>query len=133
MNCPLLRGDLRNRSSDPGGPSRSARSVPGSRGLVGGIAAAARNSHCCVTVGPRSCGARGGQPSLAGLFRSAAAASSWVLRLIEKSSDGGRLHVIKHGGFERGRTNPAFLENVAPLETLCATSVRTEEIVVLCS
>jgi hypothetical protein len=30
------------------------------------------------------------------------------------------LNVIKHGGFERRRTNPAFLETVAPLETLCA-------------
>ena len=30
------------------------------------------------------------------------------------------LNVKKHGGFERGRTNPALLENVAPLETLCA-------------
>ena len=60
---------------------------------------------------------------------SAAAGSSGVLRLIEKSSDGGRLHVIKHGGFERGRTNPALLDKVVPLETLCAASVRTEEIV----
>jgi hypothetical protein len=68
---------------------------------------------------------------LAGLFRSAG--NSGVLRLIEKNSGGARLHVIKHGGFERGRTNPAFLETVAPLETLCATSVRTEEIVGRCS
>ena len=43
------------------------------------------------------------------------------------------LNVIKHGGFERGRTNPALPENVAPLETLCATSVRMEEIVGQCS
>jgi hypothetical protein len=70
---------------------------------------------------------------LAGLFRSAAAGNSAVLRLIEKNSGGARLHVIKHGGFERGRTKSAFLETVAPLETLCATGVRTEEIVGQCS
>jgi len=40
--------------------------------------------------------------------------------------------VIKHGGFERGRTKSAFLETVAPLETLCATSVRMEEKVGQC-
>jgi hypothetical protein len=38
------------------------------------------------------------------------------------------LNIVQHGGFERGRTNPAFLETVAPLETLCASSVRMEEI-----
>jgi hypothetical protein len=43
------------------------------------------------------------------------------------------LNVIKHGGFERRRTNRAFLETVAPLETLCATGLRTEERVGLCS
>ena len=55
------------------------------------------------------------------------------MRVIEKSSGGARLNVIKHGGFEPGRTNPAFLETVAPLETLCAPSVRMEEIVGQCS
>jgi hypothetical protein len=30
------------------------------------------------------------------------------------------LNVKKHGGFERRRTNPALLETIAPLETLCA-------------
>jgi hypothetical protein len=42
------------------------------------------------------------------------------------------LNVKKHGGFERGRTKSAFLETVAPLETLCATSVRMEEKVGQC-
>ena len=126
MNRPMPRGNFRYRSSDPNGPSRSARSVSGSRGLFFGVAAAARNSHCCDTLGLRSLGPRLGQPSLV-LFRSDG--NSGVLRLIEKNSGGARLHVIKHGGFERGRINPALLENVAPLETLCAASVRTEEIV----
>jgi hypothetical protein len=54
--------------------------------------------------------------------------------LIEKSSGGARLfHVIKHGGFERKRTVPALRETVALLETLCATGVRTEEMVGQCS
>lgn len=44
-----------------------------------------------------------------------------------------RLNVIKHGGFERRRTNPALLKNVAPLETLCATSVGREDRLGLCS
>jgi hypothetical protein len=55
------------------------------------------------------------------------------VRVIEKSSGGARLNVIKHGGIERRRTKSAFLETVAPLETLCATGVRTEEIVGQCS
>ena len=92
----------------------------------------AQNSHWCATVRPRAGGARVGQPSLAGLFRWPVA-DSWVVRVIEKSSGGARLNVIKHGGFEPGRTNPAFLETVAPLETLCATSVRMEEEVGQCS
>ena len=132
MNRTLPRGDFRHRKSDPGWPSRSARTVPCSGGLVGGVAAAARNGQCCAMVGPGSFGARTGQPSLAGLFRSAAGSISGVLRLIEKSSGGARLHVIKHGGFERGRTKSAFLETVAALETLCATSVRMEGIVGQC-
>jgi hypothetical protein len=118
VNRSLPRGDLRHRKSDPGGPSRSARTVPCSGGLVGGVAAAARNSHCCATVGPRSFGARIGEPSLAELLRYAG--RSRGLRLIEKSRGGARLHVIKHGGFERRRANPALLEILAPLETLCA-------------
>ncbi len=93
----------------------------------------AQNSHWCATVGPRASGERVWQPSLAGLFRSAAA-NPGVLRLIEKSSGGARLfHVIKHGGFERKRTVPALRETVALLETLCATGVRTEEMVGQCS
>ena len=93
----------------------------------------AQNSHQCATVGPRARGARVGLPSFARLFRSAAA-NSGVLRLIEKSSGGARLfQVIKHGGFERGRTNPALRKTVAPLETLCASGVRTEEMVGQCS
>ena len=92
----------------------------------------AQNRYWCATFGPRASGARVGQPSLARLFRSAAA-NAGVLRLIEKSSGGARLfHVIKHGGFERKRTVPALRETVAPLETLCATGVRTEEIVGQC-
>jgi len=43
-----------------------------------------------------------------------------------------KLNVIKHGGFERRRTNPAILENVAPLETLCATSVGRKDRLGLC-
>ena len=43
------------------------------------------------------------------------------------------LNVIKHGGFERRTPNPAVLENVAPLETLCATSVRRGDELGLCS
>ena len=129
MNSSMPRGDIRHQNTATGRPSRSARTVPCSGGLVGGVAGAARNSHCCSTVGPGSFGARVGQSSLAGLFRSAAAGNSAVLRLIERSSGGARLHVIKHGGFERGRTTPALLETVAPLETLCAARVRTEEIV----
>jgi hypothetical protein len=43
------------------------------------------------------------------------------------------LNAKKHGGFERGRTNPALRKPVAPLETLCATGVRTEEMVGQCS
>ena len=127
MNCAISRRDFRHRKPDPGGPARSARTVSGARGLFFGVAAAARNSHCWATVGAGSFGARVGQPTLDGLFRSAG--NSGVLCLIEKDSGGARLHVIKHGGFERGRINPALLENVAPLETLCAASVRTEEIV----
>ena len=69
---------------------------------------------------------------MAGLFRWPVA-DSWVVRVIEKSSGGARLNVIKHGGIERRRTKSAFLETVAPLETLCATGVRTEEIVGQCS
>jgi hypothetical protein len=42
------------------------------------------------------------------------------------------VNVIKHGGFERRRTNPAILENVAPLETLCATSVGRKDRLGLC-
>jgi hypothetical protein len=80
----------------------------------------AQNSHWCATVGPRSFRARSGEPSLAGLFGSAAG-HSCVLRLIAKGSSGGaRLHVIKHGGFERGRSTLALLETPTPLETLCA-------------
>ena len=92
----------------------------------------AENSHRCATVRPRAGGACVGQPSLAELFRSAAG-RFWVLLLITKSNGGARLHGIKHGGFERRRTKSAFLETVAPLETLCATGVRTEEIVGQCS
>jgi hypothetical protein len=44
-----------------------------------------------------------------------------------------KLNVIKHGGFERRRTNPALLENVAPLETLCATGLGREDRFGLCS
>jgi hypothetical protein len=43
--------------------------------------------------------------------------SGWVDR---RDAMAHRLNVIKHGGFERRRTNPALLETVAPLETLCA-------------
>jgi hypothetical protein len=43
------------------------------------------------------------------------------------------VNVIKHGGFERRTTNPALLKNVAPLETLCATSVRRGDRLGLCS
>jgi hypothetical protein len=86
-----------------------------------------QNSRQCATVAPRSFGARVGQPSLAELFRSAAAGNSAVVRLIEKISGSAGLHVIKHGGFERGRTALALLENAAPLETLCASSVRRED------
>jgi hypothetical protein len=93
----------------------------------------AQKSHWCATVRPGSFGARVAQPSLALLFRSAVAGRPWVLRSIGKSGDGARLNVEKHGGFERGRTNSALLETVAPLETLCATGVRTEEIVGQCS
>jgi|HubBroStandDraft_1064217.scaffolds.fasta_scaffold01566_7 hypothetical protein len=42
------------------------------------------------------------------------------------------LNVSQHGGFERKRTPPAQRETVAPLETLCATSVRMGEIVGQC-
>jgi hypothetical protein len=91
----------------------------------------AQNSHQYATVGPRSFGARVGQPSLAGLLRYAS--RSRGSRLIAKRSDGAWLHGIKHGGFERGRTNPALRENVAPLETLCAASLRMEERAGQCS
>ena len=60
-------------------------------------------------------------------------ASSSVFRLILKCKCGARIHVDKHSGFERGRTNPALLEIVAPLETLCANSARPEELVGQCS
>ena len=93
----------------------------------------AQNSHRRATVRPRAFGAWVVQHSLAGLFGSAAG-HPCVLRLIAKGRSGARLfHVIKHGGFERKRTVPALRETVAPLETLCATGVRTEEMVGQCS
>jgi len=42
------------------------------------------------------------------------------------------LNVSQHGGFERGRTKSALRATLAPLETLCATSVRMEGIVGQC-
>ncbi len=91
----------------------------------------AQNSHQCATVGLHSFGARVGQPSLAWVLRYAS--RSRGSRLIAKRNGGAGLHGIKHGGFERGRTNPALRENVAPLETLCAASLRMEERVGQCS
>ena len=43
------------------------------------------------------------------------------------------LNEIQHGGFERKRIRLELREPVAPLETLCATSIRTEEMVGQCS
>jgi len=73
-----------------------------------------------------------------GASRSGGAVSGCV-RLVcgtavdRKETAADELHVIKHGGFERGRTPPALLETVAPLETLCASSVRMEDRVGQCS
>jgi hypothetical protein len=78
MNRPVPRGDCCHRRSDPGGPSRFARTGPCSGGLVGGVAVDRRDATARAQ------------------------------------------NVIKHGGFERRRTNPALLETIAPLETLCA-------------
>jgi hypothetical protein len=82
MNRP--GGHCRRRSPDPGGTSRSAGPMPGTRGLLRGTAA---------------------DPGEAAIHK---------------------INVTKHGGFERRPTNPALLENVAPLETLCATRVGRE-------
>jgi hypothetical protein len=40
MNHPMPARDRSHRGADPGGPSRFARTVPCSGGLVGGVAAA---------------------------------------------------------------------------------------------
>jgi hypothetical protein len=70
---------------------------------------------------------------LAGLFGSAAGHPCVLCLIANGRSGGARLfRVIKHGGFERRRTKSAFLETVAALETLCATSVRMEEVVGQC-
>jgi hypothetical protein len=56
MNRSLPRGDCRRRIPDPRRPSRRGRAVPGTGGLVGGVAAVAsepRVGHCCATFGPR--------------------------------------------------------------------------------
>jgi hypothetical protein len=55
----------------------------------------AQNSHRCATVRPRAGGARVGQPSLTGWFRSAAVGRSWVLCSIGKSGDGARAQCKK--------------------------------------
>jgi hypothetical protein len=55
------RGDFRHRKSHPGGPSRSARAVPGAGRLVGGVAAAASQRRFGLswrTFGRRAFGRR---------------------------------------------------------------------------
>src|ERR1022692_1329287 len=80
----------------------------------------AQNSYRRATVGPRSFGECVGQRSLGvGSARRRWAALGSCAQL-GRVATARALNVKKHGGFERRRTNPALLETIAPLETLCA-------------
>jgi hypothetical protein len=71
----------------------------------------AQNSNLCATVRPGAAGVRLANLSSWFLRRGGWGLSGLVLES-KRNSSGLRLHVIKHGGFERGRTNPASLETV---------------------